>query len=40
MKRALAIAILLGLFLTQMGCESHGGTDPKKRQQKISIDVD
>ena len=40
MKRVIIVATLLGLFMIQLGCRSEGGgVDPKKRQERINIDV-
>jgi hypothetical protein len=39
MKRVIIVATLLGFFI-QTGCRSEGGgVDPKKRQERINIDV-
>jgi hypothetical protein len=39
MKRLLIVGMLLAIVIIQSGCKSEGGTDPKKRQQRINIDV-
>jgi hypothetical protein len=40
MKRLALIAVMC-LFVLQTGCRSNGGgTDPKKRQERINIPVE